>query len=264
VGAVPFAFSPAKGTVRSSLFAYDGDNLIEEANSSGAEVASYSQGLNIDEPLAMDRSSVASFYEADGLGSVTSLSSSAGALAETYTRDSFGRQTGSTGSLTNPFQYTGREFDTETSLYYYRARYYDPTVGRFIGEDPLRFSAGTNFYSYVRSNPVRFKDPMGLIRDCDEEQIECFRKCWARPCPWPFGTGSKNPKMNKGSKYRYCQSKCLAEYMECEAENEGKKLAEVCVEHPGACISIGVGVGIIIMFPESAPVVVPVIAKGST
>jgi len=162
VGAVPFAFSPAKGTVRSSLFAYDGDNLIEEANSSGTEVASYSQGLNIDEPLAMDRSSVASFYEADGLGSVTSLSSSAGALAETHTRDSFGKQTGSTGSITNPFQYTGREFDTETSLYYYRARYYDPTSGRFISEDPLGWDVGPNYYSYVDNSPLFLLDPSGL------------------------------------------------------------------------------------------------------
>jgi len=54
----------------------------------------------------MLRSGATSFYEADGLGSVTSLSSGAGALAQTYTFDSFGKQTGSTGSLTNPFQYT--------------------------------------------------------------------------------------------------------------------------------------------------------------
>ena len=54
----------------------------------------------------MLRSGATSFYEADGLGSITSLSSGAGALAQTYTFDSFGKQTGSTGSLTNPFQYT--------------------------------------------------------------------------------------------------------------------------------------------------------------
>jgi len=162
VGAVPFAFSPAKGTVRSSLFAYDGDNLTEEANSSGTEVASYSQGLNIDEPLAMDRSSVASFYEADGLGSVTSLSSSAGALAETYTRDSFGKQTGSTGSITNPFQYTARESDVETGLYYYRARYFDPNAGKFLSEDPVGFLGGGNFYAYVGNSAPNFDDPLGL------------------------------------------------------------------------------------------------------
>jgi hypothetical protein len=75
----------------------------------GAVVARYSQGLNIDEPLAMLRSSASSFYNADGLGSITSLANAAGALVQTYTFDSFGKQTASTGSFTNPFQYTGRE-----------------------------------------------------------------------------------------------------------------------------------------------------------
>jgi hypothetical protein len=59
---------------------------------------------------------------ANGLGSVTSLSTSGGAIANTYTYDSFGNLTASSGSLTNPFRYTAREFDSETSLYYYRAR----------------------------------------------------------------------------------------------------------------------------------------------
>lgn len=113
-----------------SIYAYDGDNLIEETNSSGGVVARYTQTQNIDESLAMLRSSVTSYYNADGLGSVTSLTNSAGAAAQTYTYDSFGNVTASSGSLTNPFQYTGRESDPETGLYYYRARYYDPSTGR--------------------------------------------------------------------------------------------------------------------------------------
>jgi RHS repeat-associated protein len=148
----------------------DGDNLVEETNSSGAVVTRYSQGLNIDEPLAMLRSATTSFYEADGLGTVTSLTGTAGALAQTYTFDSFGKQTASSGSLTNPFQYTGREFDPETSLYYYRARYYDPSAGRFTSEDPSRFQGGINLYSYVRNSATNYKDPSGLLRidkSCD-------------------------------------------------------------------------------------------------
>src|SRR5271154_4249889 len=137
-----------------SIYAYDGDGLVEETNSSGTAVARYSLGLNIDEPLAMLRSSTTSYYDADGLGSVTSLSSSAGSLAQTYGYDSFGKQTSSSGSLTNPFQFTAREFDAETSLYYYRARYYDPNVGRFAAEDPLAFSGGVEFYVYTNHNTV--------------------------------------------------------------------------------------------------------------
>ena len=82
-----------------SIFAYDGNKLIEETNSAGGVVARYSQGLNIDEPLAMFRSATTSYYHADGLGSVTSLSSSAGSLVQTYGYDSFGKQTSSSGSL---------------------------------------------------------------------------------------------------------------------------------------------------------------------
>jgi len=142
--------SSSSGT---SVYACDWDNLVEETNSTGAVAARYSQDLNIDEPLAMLRSSTTSYYQADGLGSITSLSSGAGALVQTYTFDSFGKQTASSGSLTNPFQYTARESDPETGLYYYRARYYDPQIGSFVSEDSLRFRGGPNFYKYSRNNP---------------------------------------------------------------------------------------------------------------
>ncbi|HWZ43831.1 MAG TPA: RHS repeat-associated core domain-containing protein, partial [Candidatus Saccharimonadales bacterium] len=64
--------------------------------------------------------------------------------------------------LTNPFQYTGRDFDSETGLRYYRARYYDPVVGRFISEDPTGFDAGINFYAYVSNRPTGLRDPGGM------------------------------------------------------------------------------------------------------
>ena len=144
-----------------SIFAYDGDNQIEETNSSGAAVARYSQGLNIDEPLAMLRSATTSYYQADGLGSITSLSSGAGALAQTYGYDSFGKQTSSSGSLTNPFQYTARESDPETGLYYYRARYYDASTGRFLSEDPNKDGVAGSLYGYVENSPLLLIDPFG-------------------------------------------------------------------------------------------------------
>jgi len=72
-------------------------------------VARYAETENIDEPLAMLRSSATSYYEQDGVGSVTSLSNAAGALAQTYAFDSFGNLTASTGSVTNPFRYTAHK-----------------------------------------------------------------------------------------------------------------------------------------------------------
>ena len=125
-------------------------------------LARYTQGLGIDQPLAELRSSATSYYQQDSLGSVTSLSTGAGALANSYSYDSFGKATSSTGSLTNPFQYTGRDYDSETSLRYYRARYYDQTIGRFIAEDPIRFAGSSDFYSYTQNRPVNAKDPSGL------------------------------------------------------------------------------------------------------
>jgi RHS repeat-associated protein len=168
-GTVYFKYDPLGRRIYKSLssatsvYAYDGDNLIEETNSSGSVVARYAQTQNIDEPLAMLRSSTTSYYNADGLGSVTSLANGSGTLTQTYTYDSFGKQTASIGSVVNPLQYISREFDGETGLYYDRARYYDTTAGRFVSEDPIRFEGGANFYQYSLDNPVNSADPTGLF-----------------------------------------------------------------------------------------------------
>jgi RHS repeat-associated protein len=165
-----------------SIFTYEGGHLVEETNSAGSIVARYSQGMNIDEPLAMLRSAATSYYQVDGLGSVTSLSNAAGAVAQTYAYDSFGKQTTSSGSLTSPFQYTGRESDSETGLYYYRARYYDPIPGRFLSEDPLGFDGeDANFYAYVGNNPSAWTDPDGLRK----YKCTLFGGCYKIP----FGPG---------------------------------------------------------------------------
>jgi RHS repeat-associated protein len=168
-GTVAFKYDPFGRRIYKSspnftgIFAYDGDDLIETVNSSGGLVARYTRTKNIDEPLAELRQGTPSYYEQDGLGSVTSLSNSAGAVAQTYTYDNYGNVTASTGTLFNPFQYTGREFDPETGLNYNRARYYSPATGRFISEDPLGFGGGNpNVYAYVGNNPTNFLDPFGL------------------------------------------------------------------------------------------------------
>jgi RHS repeat-associated protein len=172
-GTTTFKYDPfgrriqKSGPLGTTNYSYDLDSVLEEMDQSGNVLARYTQGRILDEPLAMYRSASTSYYEADGLGSISSLTNSNAGLAESYTYDSYGSVTGSTGTLTNPFQYTGREFDPETNLYYYRNRSYDVSSGRFNSEDPLRFSAGVNFYRYVKNSPVDFVDPFGLkVQKC--------------------------------------------------------------------------------------------------
>ena len=167
-GAVNFKYDPfgrriyKSSNVGTSIFAYEGAKLVEEVNAGGGAVALYLHGANIDEPLAMLRGGITSYYDSDGLSSVTSLTNAAGAVVQTYTYGSFGSIVSINGSLTNPFLYTGREFDSESSLYYYRARYFDPITGRFLSEDPISFRGGNNFFEYAKNNPIRFSDPTGL------------------------------------------------------------------------------------------------------
>ena len=121
--------------------------------------ASCLRSLNIDEPLVRQSSSN-EFYHTDALGSVLALTGQSGTAQTTYSYEAFGKTT-ITGTSSNPFQYTGRENDG-TGLYYHRARYYSPSVERFISEDPKQFFGGVNFYIYAAVNPVMNIDPFGL------------------------------------------------------------------------------------------------------
>ena len=149
-----------------TVYLYDGPgitaNIVEEMDNSGTMLARYTHGRQVDEPLAQLRDSTATYYEQDGLASITSLSDGIGGLANSYTYDSFGKLTASTGTLINPFQYTARDYDAETGLRYYRARYYDAYTGRFLAEDTIGNDEGSNLYAYVSNSAVNSSDPTGL------------------------------------------------------------------------------------------------------
>ena len=87
---------------------------------------------------------------------------STGAVKTQYTYGPFGNTTSSGTSSSNAFEYAGRENDG-SGLYYYRARYYNPVLARFISEDPAGMSgSGTNLYGYVGNDPGDESDPSGL------------------------------------------------------------------------------------------------------
>ena len=131
----------------------------------------WQHGAKVDEPLAFESyagsttAGAGTEYAlfADRQGSVLAVVDPiTGTVAAEYDYDAFGQIT-QTGTLSQPFGFTGREFDAESGLYYYRARYYDPALGQFIQSDPIGFAAGDlNIYAYVGNDPFNWTDPTGL------------------------------------------------------------------------------------------------------
>ncbi len=142
-------------------YIYLGYNLAQELDGSGAVIASYTYD-GLDRPVSMWRNGQTYFYLLDHLGSVLGLVDENGAVAATYRYDLWGSVISSTGTLTNPLRFTAREWDEESGLYFYRARYYDPQVGRFISRDPIGVRGGINLYAYVENDPTNRIDPSGL------------------------------------------------------------------------------------------------------
>ena len=131
---------------------------------SGASTASYVLGGT--ELLSQTRDGVTSYYLHDGQGSVRDLTNAAGAITDTYIYSAYGQLLSRTGSTVNPYLFTGQQFDASTGLYSLRARYYDPTVGRFLSQDTANYSLTSppslNRYVYVANDPIDRTDPRGL------------------------------------------------------------------------------------------------------
>jgi RHS repeat-associated protein len=118
----------------------------------------------VDQPLAMSRGGQDYYIQADHQGSVIRVTDSAGAVVNSYAYDAYGQRLTATEGVEIAFGYTGREYDAESGLMYYRARVYDPAAGRFLQTDPLGFGAGDfNLYRYVLNDPVDLNDPSGKL-----------------------------------------------------------------------------------------------------
>jgi RHS repeat-associated protein len=147
-------------------YLYDQTSLLHELDSDDLEIAKYEYGgdrltslVRRDEPRR--------FYHQDALGSVVALSDSAGAVVGRYHLDAWGRYRAPSelDASANRFGFTGYLFDQETALYYAKARFYDPTVGRFTSQDSflgeIDAPPSLHRYFYAHANPLRFIDPTG-------------------------------------------------------------------------------------------------------
>ncbi|HKV12861.1 MAG TPA: RHS repeat-associated core domain-containing protein [Thermoanaerobaculia bacterium] len=161
------AFGSRSSATRSgstTSFLYDGPNITQELT--GASVkATILSSFGFDEIFRRTDASGARNFLTDGLGSILTLADDAGVARTQYRYDPYGATVASGDASSNTFQYTGRENDG-TGLYYYRARYYNPSFGRFISEDPIGFAGGPNLYTYVLGDPVSYTDPTGECPWC--------------------------------------------------------------------------------------------------
>ena len=144
-------------------YLYDAEDIVEERLSgSTTDTVRYYHGAGIDEPLARKTSAdVVTYYLADHLGSLVQETDAAGSVTLQREYDAWGMLL--QGASASGYSFTGREWDAEIGLYYYRARYLDPASGRFVSSDPITFEAGPNFYGYVNNGPSGATDPSGLI-----------------------------------------------------------------------------------------------------
>ena len=143
----------------------DGNQIAFVTDGGGNQMFHYLYGLNVDQVMAQDSPAGMVWALADRLGSVETITDGEGVVVDKRTFDSFGRVLSeSNPSVSFRYGYTGRDRDLESGLDYYRARYYDSQVGRFISVDPMGFGAGdTNLYRYVGNNSTNATDPTGMI-----------------------------------------------------------------------------------------------------
>lgn len=145
---------------------WDGDQIALDLDEVGTIKGKYIRGINL--IAAEDGTNIRKFYLYNGHGDVVQLTNTVGSVIKSYNYDAFGNEKNTDSIDTNVFRYCGEYFDKETGTYYLRARYYDPTIGRFISEDSVwgkdSDPLSLNLYTYCSSNPIAFVDPTGHIR----------------------------------------------------------------------------------------------------
>jgi RHS repeat-associated protein len=159
----------AEGRMRQSVvnaatanLLYDGVALVAEYDAGGSLQNRWVHGPGIDEPLVAYAGATTankSWLYKDHLGSIVGAADGAGTSTAVYSYGPYGEPNSATGQR---FRYTGQQLIGELGLYYYKARFYAPALGRFLQTDPIGTADDLNLYAYVKNNPVNWTDPTGL------------------------------------------------------------------------------------------------------
>jgi len=187
-------------------FLYDGDNIVARLDAAGQPVLEFSYYPGVDHPHAVRQTSTGRllYYVTAQPGHVVALVDRNNQIANSYEYTPFGVAISASEQVAQPFRFGARELDSETGLYYNRARYYDPALGRFISEDPIGLEGGVNQYAYAGNDPVNFRDPTGTCASGQELVIEVDEATgeWTARCEGPgaaSGTAYLPPTVTTGT-----------------------------------------------------------------
>jgi len=162
----------AQKTVNSvkTRFVYAGLQRIADYDGSNNLVARYVYGAHLDEPLLVvdDNEDVVAYLHHDRLGSIIATSDDNGDVINSYKYMPWGE--GTISGTT--FGFTGQRYDAETGLYYYKNRYYSPTLGRFLQPDPVLYRDTLNTYGYAHNNPLSLVDPLGMSAETSAGTVQ--------------------------------------------------------------------------------------------
>lgn len=242
----------------SAYYINNGLSVLNELDSNGVVTKTIVMGLG--QVAQIDAGDTIIYTHQDVLGSTMLRTDSTGTIVSKYQYDPFGQLIGKEAANDTNYLFTGQEYDPESDLYYYNARYYNPSLGRFISRDPMLGSQndtlGYNEYAYARNNPLKYVDPSGMVTEQYLAQLQYEQQLWA------YQTSNSSPQ------YLYKQ----AEQAQIELGQAALQMGpgwQWAMDHPyltGTGVGLGAGAVLVVAPPlisSAAPYLVSQLTVGN-